>query len=52
MAKLPQAKQGKAQEFGASSQERWNNGERRVWNYKIEGKPSSWHRSGDKCVMM
>jgi hypothetical protein len=52
IGRLPQAKQEKAQEFVASSQERWNNGERRVWNYKVEDKPSSWHMSGDKCVMM
>jgi hypothetical protein len=50
-AQLSPAKQQKAEEYNAKSGERWNNGERRVYNYAVNGKPNHW-KNQSKCVML
>jgi hypothetical protein len=49
--KLRRNNQQGAQDFLDASDERWNNGEYRVREYCVEGRPSKWHNAGNKCVM-
>jgi hypothetical protein len=49
--KLNRDKQQGARDFLAASDECWDNGEYRVRNYYVEGKPSDWHNAGNECVM-